>query len=161
MEEKSKLEKLKEKYSVLEKENSLPSFKELNEEFSIERISDNETDFILREVRRQIAEKLSSALRLIDVLINPSNTPTFLFPVIKSITKEEKEIMEKLYKELSKIEISNLKLDLVYSPEEDVKYIKNSFSYWKEIKPTISKVFSCIEQNLDKKSEKTNSCYFG
>ena len=161
MEETSKLEKLKEEYSVLEKENSLPSFSEMNEDFLIERISDMETDFILREVRKQIAEKFSNTLRLIDILINPSNTPAFLFPVIKSITKEDKEVMEKIYKELSKTEISNLKLDLVYSSQNEIEYIKKSFLYWQEIKCDLLKVFLKVEDNWDKKPEKVNNCYFG
>lgn len=161
MEEKSNLEKLKEDYAILEKEHSLPSFDEMNEDFLIERISDTETYFILREVRRQVAEKFSGTLRLIDILINPSNTPAFLFPVIKSITKEDKEIMEKIYKELSKAEISNLKLDLVYSSEKEIEYIKKSFSYWQEIKCDLLKIFSKVENNWDKKSEKVGGCYFG
>ena len=161
MKEKSKLEKLKEEYKIIQEEHSLPSFEDLNREFSIERVIEVETDFLVREVRRQISEKFSGTLRLIDVLLNPSNTPAFLFPAIKSISKEEKEIMEKIYESISKMEMENIKLDLIYSESEDIKYIKNAFCYWIEIKKDLSGIFSCIENNWGKKSEKANNCYFG
>ena len=46
------LEELKKKYEKLQKQYSLPSFEKLNEEFDIEKIAENETDFLLREVRK-------------------------------------------------------------------------------------------------------------
>lgn len=161
MEEKSKLQCLKEDYEILKNKHDLPSFDELNKEFSIERVLEVETDYLIREIRRQISEKFSGTLRLIDILLNPSNTPTFLFPVIKSISREEKEKMSELYETLSKMEIENLKLDLIFSESGDIKYIKNAFCYWLEVKEDLSRIFSCIENNWDKKSEKVGGCYFG
>lgn len=161
MKEQSDLEKFKKRYLEEQKKHSLPPFEEMNEYFFIEKLADTETEFFIRELKRQTSEKLSSTLRVFDVFLNPSNIPTFLFPALKAITKDEKQIMEKIYKELSKNEILSLKLELVYSEQESVDYIKNAFCYWKEIEKDLVEIFSKIESSWDKKVEKRNSCYFG
>jgi hypothetical protein len=161
MKEESPLEKLKKDYSEIEKKHSLPSFEELNEEFLIERIAEGETDFLVREIRRHVAEKFSNSLRLIDLLLNPSNTPAFFLPAIKAITREEKDRLEKIYQTLSKNEIIGVKLDLKYSLEEEIKYIKESYEYWQEIKGSLYKTFELIEKNWDKKTEKQSNGYCG
>jgi hypothetical protein len=157
----SPLDKIKKEYAVFEKKYSLPSFERLNEDFVIERISEEETDFLVREIRRHIAEKLSNSLRIIDILLNPSNTPAFLMPAIKAINKDEKEILEKTYKRLSKNEIVVVKLDLNYSIDNEIKYIKESYTAWQEIKKDLAKTFETIEKNWDKKAEKNSNGYFG
>jgi len=159
--EESCLEELKKEYSILQKKYDLPTFEQLNEDFVIERISEDETDFLIREIRRHVAEKFSNSLRIIDILLNPSNTPAFLMPAIKAINKEEKEALEKIYKKLSKNEIIGVKLDLSYSVDNEVKYIKESYFYWQEVKKDLHKTFESIEKNWDKKSEKSNNGYFG
>lgn len=157
----SPLEKIKKEYSVFEKKYSLPTFERLNEDFVIERIAESETEYLVREIRRHIAEKLSNSLRIIDILLNPSNTPAFLMPAIKAINQDEKEILEKTYKKLSKNEIVVVKLDLNYSIDNEIKYIKESYSTWQEIKKELSKTFETIEKNWDKKAEKNSNGYFG
>ncbi len=155
------LKKLKENYEPLRKKYSLPSFDELNEDFMIEQIADSDTDFLIREIRRHVADKISNILRVLDILISPSNTPMFLIPAIRAISKEDKCILEKIYAALSKNAFSCVKMDLSYSLDEEVKYIKDSYLFWKSIKGDLYKVFENIELNWDKKSEKSNSCYFG
>ena len=155
------LEVIKKEYAVFEKKYSLPSFNKLNEDFVIERIAESETDYLMREIRRHIAEKLSNSLRIIDILLNPSNTPAFLMPAIKAINKDEKDILEKTYKKLSKNEITVVKLDLNYSLENEIKYIKESCATWEDIKKDLSKTFENIEKNWDKKAEKNSNGYFG
>ena len=55
----SKLEKLKEKYTEVQKKYGLPSFKELNENLSIERMANSETDLVVLETRRRSEEHTS------------------------------------------------------------------------------------------------------
>lgn len=155
------IDRLKKSYEPFQAKYSLPTFDELNEEFIIERIAESETEFLIREIRRHILEKFSNTLRVLDILINPSNTPLFLIPAIKAITKEDKCVLEKIYGILSKNEFSCVKMDLNYSFDEEIKYIKESYSSWKLMKNDLYKIFQDIENNWDKKTEKSNSCYFG
>ena len=85
----SDLLKLKERYSVFQKKYSLPDFNELNEMFSIEKIDGNETDFLMREIRRIISEVFSNYINVLENLLNPTNVPLFVF----SIVSEEKSII--------------------------------------------------------------------
>ena len=48
------LDKLKKEYEKLRKKHNLPSFNELNKDFSIERVCEIETDFLLKEVRKSM-----------------------------------------------------------------------------------------------------------
>jgi hypothetical protein len=148
------LERLKKDYKPLAERYSLPSFDLLNEDFMIERIADSDTDFLAREVRRHMSEKISNALRVLDILINPSNTPLFLLPAIRAITKEEKCVIERIYDVLSRNEFSCVKMDLCYSLNDEVAYIKNSYTLWQSVKKDLYKLFSEIEKNWDKKTEK-------
>ena len=66
MEDCKKLEKLKTDYKVFQEKYSLPNFDELNEDFQIEKISESETDFILREVRKYVTDKFFNYLRFIE-----------------------------------------------------------------------------------------------
>lgn len=56
---------LKKQYEPLRKKYKLPSFDELNKEFEIEKIQEKETDFILREIRKGMGEKVGAFLRFL------------------------------------------------------------------------------------------------
>ena len=51
------LKDLKKEYGKLEKKHKLPSFKEVNETFEIDKI-ENESDCLVREVRKIIMDKI-------------------------------------------------------------------------------------------------------
>ena len=71
MAEESKLKKLKENYSIIQKKHSLPKFEELNENFFIEKLAEVETDLLIREVRRLMGDKLVNYMRFVENLLNP------------------------------------------------------------------------------------------
>jgi len=73
MGEESALEELKEDYEKFKKIYKLPEFRQLNEDFDIEKVAQNETDFVLREVRRHMMDKIIAYLRFIEMLLNPSD----------------------------------------------------------------------------------------
>lgn len=158
---KSKLELLKENYGKLQKEYDLPDFNKLNEEFSIEKIAEVETDFLIREVTKVIADKFSNYLRFVEFIINPINSPMFIFSIIKTIGEGEKKKLSDLYKELSRIELDIIELDVNFSEEKEADFINNSYKVWINIKKDISEVLNKVKSNWDKKNEVTNNAYFG
>jgi len=157
----SSLENLKKKYKTFQEKYFLPKFEELNDDFSVEKIADLETDFLLKEIRRFISEKFSNYLRLVESIIHPINSPIFVFAIIKSLSQEDLENLKEVYKKLVKQEIKILKLDVLSSEKEEADYIKNSFVAWKEIKNSIFKIAEKIEKNWDNKFEENNKSYFG
>src|SRR3989344_2547651 len=63
--EKSVLKEMKKDYAEFQKKYNLPSFEKLNEYFSIEKVADYETDFLLREIRKHVADRLQNYMRFI------------------------------------------------------------------------------------------------
>ncbi len=159
--EESKLQEFKEKYKVLKKEHNLPDFDELNKEFSIEKIADVETDFLMREVGRIMADKFSNYLRLVEMMLNPVNSPMFVFSMMKAIGEDEKKKLSEAYKELTKIELNMIELDVDFSIKKQADFIVNSYKSWKDIKSYFSEVILKVKSNWDSKHENNNKAYFG
>src|SRR3989344_3585892 len=158
--EESKLKKLKEEYSKIQKKYQLPNFDKLNEDFKIEKASETETDFLVREIRESVGETLENFLRFVEAILNPVNVPMFLFPIIKSLNTEEKNKLSEIYKKLSKLEIDAMKL-IEYSEKKEAEFIKNSYAVWQEIKKDFVKIIEAVEKKAEIKSEKSEKGYFG
>lgn len=161
--EKSNLEVLKESYKIIQENFSLPTFEELNEDFQIEKIQENETEFLVREVRKYIAEKFSGYLRLIETLIQPSNAQMFVFYMVKSISNEDFSILQDIYKKLAKKEIEIIELDVLYNLDKEVEFIKSSYSLWQETKIKLLKIIEKMKINFEEnfKESKKDRNYFG
>ena len=159
--EESKLEKLKKDYEVIRKKHDLPSFEKLNEDFQIEKAAEVETDILIREVRRFIADKLAGYMRFIETLLNPVNAPMFVFSIIKTLGMEEKKKASEIYKKLTKNEIKLIRLDTEFSEEKEDEFIKSSYELWQEIKIVFLSILDKIDENLDTKIEEKNKGYFG
>ena len=161
MEDCKKLEKLKDDYRKFQEKYSLPNFEELNQDFQIEKISESETDFLLREVRKYVTDKFFNYLRFIESLINPTNSPMFVFAIAKTLGIEDKEKLVEIYKKITRIEIDFIDLDLNYSENKEADSIKNYLKLWNEIKKELSEVVEVMKKNLDNKSEDNGKGYFG
>jgi len=156
-----KLTKLKEDYEKLRKRHNLPSFKELNEDFQIEKAAETETEILIREVRRFVGDKLMNYMRFIESLLNPVNVPMFIFSIIKLIDAEEKKRLSEIYKKLMKKEIKFIELDLEFNEEKEAQFIKDSYELWQEIKKDMLRIMDKINKRWDDKFEANSKGYFG
>lgn len=161
MPKESNLEGLKEDYKKIQEENGLPNFDKMNEEFNIEKIAETETDFLMREIRKFMADKFMNYLRFVESFLNPVNSPMFVFSIVKSLGAEEKKKLTDVYKRLAKIEMDLVKLDLEFSEEEEADFIKKSYEVWQEIKKEMLIVIEVIKKNWDNKLESNEKNYFG
>jgi hypothetical protein len=159
--EESKLEKLKQEYKKIQNIHNLPDFEKLNEEFSIEKIAENETDFLVREVARIVAEKFSNYLRFVELVLNPSNSPMFIFSILKTMGENEKKKFSELYKELARIELNLIELDVDFSEKKEAEFIKSSYKKWIVMKKDLLDVIEKIKSNWDSKNESNGTGYFG
>ncbi len=157
----SDLENLKKDYEKIQRKHDLPSFQELNEDFQIEKVAEIKTDFLVREIRKFMADKFSNYLRFIEALLQPVNTPMFIFSIIKSIGVEEKKKLTDIYKKLVKIEVRLIELDVEFFEEKEVDFIKESYEIWQKIKKDMLEIFESIKKNWDNKSEVNGKGYFG
>ena len=160
MAKESGLDTLKKAYAKIQKKHGLPSFEELNRDFGIEKVAEQETEFLVREIRRYLNESFDSFLRFIEVILNPVNAPMFLYPIIKSIDNSNKEKLMNIHKEISKLELQFMKL-INYNEEKEAQAIKKSYELWQIIKKDFVEIIEAVEQKSDIKKEKTNKGYFG
>ena len=157
----SKLEKLKENYAKIQKVHSLPDFDNLNSDFSIEKLAEIETDFLIREIVKSMGDKFSSYLRFVEVLINPSNSQMFVFSIVKTLGVEEKKKLSEIYKELAKIELNLIEADIDFSEKKIADLIKDSYEVWIELKKDLLDILEKIKSNWDRKNEGNSKGYFG
>lgn len=159
--EESDLEELKKDYKQLEEKYNLPSFNELNEDFQIEKAGESETDLLIREVRKFIADKFSNYLRLIETFLQPVNSPMFIYSIVKSYSEKEKENLMEIYKKLAKTEVDLIGLDIQFNEEKEAEFIKKSYILWQEIKKELLEIVEVIRKNWDNKSKTNEKSYFG
>lgn len=162
-EKESKLDKLKKEYEKLNERYTLPTFQALNQEFSVEKIADLETELLTKEIRRFIADKIFNYLRFVETLLNPANAPLFIFSIIKSITPDDKKKLTDAYEKLSSIDLELIKLDLDSTEKKDAEFIRHSFESWNEIKRELAPVVNrlkFVKEDLNG-GEKTSNKYFG
>ncbi len=155
------LDEVKKRYEKLRGKYNLPSFEEMNKDFSIEKIAESETDFLTREIRRFISDKIYNYLRFIETLINPANAPMFIFSAIKMLTPEDKKLLNGIYNKLSQIDLELIRLDISSSEEEDVKFIMDTFGAWEMIKKDLSGIVKKVNIVKEEKEEKSGGGYFG
>jgi len=152
---------LKKEYKKLQQKYNLPEFTDLNKDFHIEKAVEVETDYLIREVRRLIADKIYNYLRFIETLLNPANAPMSVFSIIKAMNREEKEKLTEIYKKLVKSEVKMIRLDMDFSEEKEADFIKESYNVWQEIKKDFIDVLEKVEKNWDNKFEVNSKGYFG
>ncbi len=151
---------LKKEYELLKIQYSLPEFEAITQDFDIEKLYDKETLFLAREIRRIINEKITAYTHLFETLINPANPPIFVFQILKNVSTRDKEIMQFLYKTLSKIQLKTMKLDTTYSEKNEIDFINNTFEIWQDIKPKIYGLFESFEKNFENGNISKKQSYF-
>lgn len=160
MEKECNLDEFKKEYEELQVKYDLPNFKDLNEDFQIEKIADIETEVLIKEIRKYMAEKFSSYIRFIEALLHPTNSPMFVFSIIKTLGNEEKEVLTEVYKKLAKMEVALVELDIKYEEIKEVNFIKENFELWQYLKRDLLKVIDAIKKRWDDKVEGNNKGYF-
>lgn len=158
---KGDLGEVKKQYELLKKKYKLPEFSKLNEEFEIEKIQEKETDFLLREIRRAMLDKVAAFLKFLELFLNPQLAPLFILTSLKNFAPKEKDSIEKVYKELANTELFSIDLDINYNEDKEAKFIRETFKKWQELKPQLQEVSEAILQIQKKSSEKKNKSYFG
>ncbi len=155
------LNKLKEEYKRFEEKYNLPSFEKLNKDFQIEKATEYETDFILREIRKYVTDKFFNYLRFIESILTPTDAPMFVFAITKTLGVREKEKLIELYKKIARIDVDLIELDIEYSEEKEANSIKEYYEMWQNIKKELLEIVEVIKKNWDNKIEDNGKGYFG
>lgn len=154
------LDELKEEYKKFRSKYQLPEFRELNKFFDIEDI-DVETDFLLRKIRRVIADRIGGYLRFIETILNPCNAPMFFFKLLKKLDNTDKDALTRVYETMGNFEIQLVSLDLDYNEGKEVEFIKAIYKEFNEnSRLKLLNVVNKLSNGESKKRESSGS-YFG
>ncbi|MBX4196203.1 hypothetical protein KW805_01290 [Candidatus Pacearchaeota archaeon] len=152
------LQDLQKAYLSLSKQYKLPSFKEMNEDFEIDKI-ERESDTLLRVIRKMMMEKVVNSLTFLEMLINPTNTPRIYFSYIRSMSADDRKIIDDIYTILGELSILSLDLEIDYAEKKEASIIQKIFTTWKSVKPK----FKLIMDHMKKPNgfTKRERNYFG
>jgi len=155
------LKDLKSEYEKLSGKYGLPSFKELNENFEIDRI-ERDTDCVPREIRKTMMDKIVGYIRFMEMMINPAQAPPMFMIFIKNISDSDRKIIEKVYKNFIELELKSLKLEIDYNEKSEVEAIKNILKIWHDTRPDLRTTIGIMEKNWNSGSTKNkDKAYFG
>jgi hypothetical protein len=150
---------LKKEYEILEKKYKLPSFKELNENFEIDKI-DKESETIIRIIRKAIMEKLINSINFLEFLVNPVNAPRMYMNYLKNISVEDKEDIDEIYSSFAELSLSSLDLEVDYSEKNEAELIIKVNELWNKKKQKFKKILANIK-NPKITSVRKEKSYFG
>ena len=108
-----------------------------------------------------MGEKFSNYLRFVELILNPVNSPMFIFSLMKTMGESEKKKLSEINKELAKIELNLNELDVDFSEKKEAEFINNSYKTWINMKKDFQEVIEKIKANWDNKSDNNSKAYFG
>ncbi|MBS3135133.1 hypothetical protein J4406_02075 [Candidatus Woesearchaeota archaeon] len=148
---------IKEEYNKLK--YKLPKFEDINNEFELDFIK--EKQFLLRQIRRRMNEKVIFFCRIIEGLLYPTQQHIINATEIQNFSDDKKKEIQKIYKELMYYERESLLLDVTPDDKKDVEFINNIFNLWSKTKKQMQEIAKIMQESWRKEyiSEKDN--YFG
>lgn len=150
---------LKKAYSENAEKYKLPSFKELNEEFEIEKI-DKDSEILLKVIRKVMIDKIINSLNFLEILMNPVNTPRIYLTGLSNFTVENKKMLDKLYTDFGALSLKSIKLDITYDNDNEAILIKEIFDVWQSSRAPFLKIVEALANPIQN-GEKKEKNYFG
>ena len=141
--EKKKLEGLLKKYK-------LSSFRELDNEFEISGIEKKE--FLLREVRRKIAERIESYAKLFESVfqIEPSLTT---LNELTALSDGEKENLYKIFRKIMVLDRFSIETSIDENDRKTAEFIKKALNEWKELKKELLPIIKKLKESWMKEKK--------
>ena len=154
------MKNIEEQYGKLTKKYSLPNFKEINKEFEISTIENEQ--FLLKEIINKITDRIDFFSSLLEDLLQPDPSLLRSMYEAKIFNDEERKNIYNLYKQLMVINRQSVGVSLEKEEKEEADFIKKTFDEWKELKTSISKIIDRTKDSWKKETDsKEELGYFG
>ena len=150
---------IKKDYEKLEKKYNLPSFKKIDKEFEISSLEAE--DFLLRNVRRRMNNKLTFFTQILDTILFPNPNSLISIHESKSFSEEEKNRLMKFYNELMTFERASLVFDVEPDDKKEAEYINSLWKEWPKIKTETLKLVNKMKNSWKDEDNKTKNHFFG
>jgi len=149
------IEELKEAYVGLHKEFNTPGFDELNNIFDIGKIERNSGN-LLRDIRRAMVEKVAHYLRLMELMLNPSQASPIFLILLKEVTPADKQSLDKVFSAFIEIELASYRLDVGSKDSDEAEFVKKIYAVWTSNREELLKLLSILERNWKNASVKNH-----
>ncbi|PIN81357.1 hypothetical protein COV13_01420 [Candidatus Woesearchaeota archaeon CG10_big_fil_rev_8_21_14_0_10_32_9] len=150
---------MNEKYEELKKKYDLPNFKELDSDFELYSI--DEDDDLIREILKKIYEKVDSYTKFLEDLLQPDSRIS-LMREASTLTPVEQALVTKLHMNGMLITRELLEVNLEYDETIAAKIIKKDYEDWQKMKLELKKIVIKLKESWMKeiKTEQDRG-YFG
>ena len=109
-----------------------------------------------------MVERIVGLLRVLESIMNPSNSPIFIHVIAKNMDNHSKNLIEELYKEGCWIELMSITESLLnYDEKIEAKLIKEIIPKWDSMKPKIEKLNNFVLDAWKKDSLGSDKSYMG
>ncbi|MBS3133622.1 hypothetical protein J4214_00135 [Candidatus Woesearchaeota archaeon] len=156
----------KAKFNLIEEydklKHNLPNFNKLNDEFEVSRNqNDYEKEFLLRDIRRKMNDKVIFFCRIIEGLLFPTHANIISMYETKYFDENTKKVILDLYRQLMIFERESLKLDINSESEKEAKYINDVYNKWIEYKKEMKNMIELMQDAWKKQEKIIPDNYFG
>lgn len=141
---------IKKKYDALMRKFSLPSLEELDREFDICKLEAE--SFILKEIRRKVAEKVDFLCKLLEEVLQPDTNISNLYES-KYFNEQDKEEVFDVYKKIMKLHRETAELLIKNEEAEDAEFIKKIYKEMPSIKAELLPIVSKMKQSWERETE--------
>lgn len=149
----------KKKYEPLMKKYSLPKLEELDREFDIGKIEAE--DFILKEIRKKIAERFNSFRELLGEILQPEEHIATLHES-KYFEEGDRTKIFDVYKKIMLVSREASELSVKNDEKEDAEFIKRIFGKMPSIKAELLPIASKLKRSWEFDEEASEKLgYFG
>ena len=149
---------IKGQYAELMKKYKLPDFDELEHNFEISGVEDND---LLRGIRHKMSEKLEHYAKLLEDYIQPDSSFSSMYE-IKDFDEKHKQKVIALFRKLMVPYRECVKLNLNLGEEKDAKFIIEFSTAWKEMKPELAELIDFAKRSWQTQDKEDNfKSYFG
>ena len=150
-----KSEIMKKEYEKIRKKFDLPDFEVLNTEFEI--ITIEPDGFLLREIKRKINERLSSACEMLTKMIQPETTSLVDLYEYRCFDDAAKKQIFELFSRIMYLKRKINESELLLDSEKDAAIIKEAAETWpklrKQMIPFVKELEICWETTPESDKE--------
>lgn len=138
------------------KYKKLPKFDDLDKEFEISNI---DTTYGIREIRRRIFEKLDMYDEFLESYIEPEGFACMVES--RGFTEKDRQVLFEIYRKLTVLMKEALKLSIDSTEEKEVEYICKVYGEWLKMKPQLLRLVDCTMKGWYTDYEEVQQGYFG
>ena len=127
---------IKKDYEGLAKKYNLPSFDSLNNEFEI--ITIEKEDFLLREIRRKIDEKIELYIKFLESLLQPDTVSLSDIYEYRFFDDKERHDIFELFRKLMFFSRYSIETSITEDNKKSAEFINRLWEEWEDLKNKFS-----------------------